>query len=154
MGGRPNGGLLEETERKLQSPLGAPRITEQPRRHDSFARYIYDPMTQGYSPGGGCRSCGTVPRKLPRSPGPFLVVSSYTIWTHGHNPSHTSCDSWPSVQLGAGIRHARHVYKCVDHGKQHRTRFMTVPSALEPDIAPENAVFSRRPLKTLLEDPP
>ena len=29
-----------------------------------------------------------------------------------------------------------------------------VSSALEPDIAPETVVFSRRPLKTLLEHPP
>ena len=35
------------------SPLGAPRITEQPRHHGSSARYIRDPMTQGYRPGGG-----------------------------------------------------------------------------------------------------
>ncbi|CAN0157096.1 unnamed protein product, partial [Ascophyllum nodosum] len=33
-------------------------------------------MTQGYRPGGTCRSCGTIPRKSSRSPGPFLVVSS------------------------------------------------------------------------------
>ncbi|CAN0346381.1 unnamed protein product, partial [Ascophyllum nodosum] len=32
-------------------------------------------MTQGYRPGGACRSCGTIPRKSSRSPGPFLVVS-------------------------------------------------------------------------------
>ena len=80
MGGRPNGALLK-TERKLKSPLGAHRITEQPRRHGSSARYILDPMTQGYRPGGAYRSCGTIPRKSSRSPGPFLVVSHYTIWT-------------------------------------------------------------------------
>ena len=62
-------------------PLGAHRITEQPRRHGSSARYIRDPMTQGYRPGGACRSCGTIARKSSRSPGPFLVVSHYTIWT-------------------------------------------------------------------------
>ena len=83
MGGRPNGALLEETERKLESPLGAPRITEQPARHHAnSAKYIHDPMTQGYRPGGACRSCGTVPRKSPRSPGPFLVVSS-NLYTFG-----------------------------------------------------------------------
>ena len=54
---------------------------EQPRSHGSSARYIRDPMTQGYRPGGACRSCGTIPRKSSRSPGPFLVVSHYTIWT-------------------------------------------------------------------------
>ena len=52
MGARPNGASLKKTERKLKSPLGAPRITEQPRRHGSSARYIRDPMTQGYRPGG------------------------------------------------------------------------------------------------------
>ena len=81
MGGRPNGDLLKNTERKLKSSLGAPRITEQPRRHSTSARYIRDPMTQGYRPGGACRSCGTIPRKSSRSPGPFLVVSHYTICT-------------------------------------------------------------------------
>ena len=75
MGARPNGALLKKTEKKLKSPLGAPRITEQPRRHGSSARYIRDPTTQGYRPGGACRSCGTIPRKSFRSPGPFLVVS-------------------------------------------------------------------------------
>ena len=56
MGGRPNGALLKKTERKLKSPLGAHRTTEQPRRHGSSAGYIRDPMTQGYRPGGACRS--------------------------------------------------------------------------------------------------
>ena len=78
--------LFEKTERKLKSPLGTPRITEQPRRNGSSARYMRDPMTQGYRPGGTCRSCGTIPRKSSRSPGPFFVVFHYTIWTHGHNP--------------------------------------------------------------------
>ena len=27
----------------------------------------------------GCRTCGTVTRKSSRSPGPFLVVSHYTV---------------------------------------------------------------------------
>ena len=40
---------------------------------------IRDPMTQGYRAGGACRSCGTIPRKSSRSPGPFLVVSHYNI---------------------------------------------------------------------------
>ena len=81
MGARPNRALLKKTERKLKSPLGEPRITEQPRRHGSSARYIRDPLTQGYRPGGACRSCCTIPRKSSWSPGPFLVVSHYTIWT-------------------------------------------------------------------------
>ena len=53
MGWRPNRALLEEIERKLESLLGAPLITEQPRRHGSFARYMHNPMTQGYCRGGG-----------------------------------------------------------------------------------------------------
>ena len=33
-----------------------PRITEQPQRHGSSARYILrDPTTQGYRPGGACK---------------------------------------------------------------------------------------------------
>ena len=120
MGGRPSGALLEKTERKLKSPLGAPRITEQPRHHGSSARYIRDPMTQGYRPGGACRSCGTIPRKSSRSPGPFLVVSHYTIWTHGHSPSNTSCDPRSSGQLGAGRLHYRPVCICVAYGKHCR----------------------------------
>ena len=57
MGGRPNGALLKKTEIKLKSSLGAHRITEQPRRHGSSARYIIrDPMTQGYRPA----SCGKI----------------------------------------------------------------------------------------------
>ena len=43
---------IEKTERKLKSPLGVPRITEQPRRHGSFARCVRDAMTQSYWPGG------------------------------------------------------------------------------------------------------
>ena len=125
MGGRPNGASLEETGRKLDSPLGVLRITEQPRRHGSSARYIPDPTTQGYRPGGGCRSCGTMPRKSPRSPGPFLVVFRYTIWTHGHNPPHPPYAPWPSGQLGAGIGHGRHVCMCIAHGKQRRSRLRT-----------------------------
>ena len=77
-------------------------------------------MTQGYRPGGGCRSCGTIPRKSPRSPGPFLVVSNYNIWTHGHNPSNTSCDPWPPGQLGTGRLPYRRVCTCVAHGKHCR----------------------------------
>ena len=76
-------------------------------------------MTHGYRPGGACRLCGTKPRKSSGSPGPFFVVSHYTIWTHGHNPFNTSCDPWPSGQLGAGRLHYRRVCTCVAHGK-HR----------------------------------
>ena len=121
IGGRSNGALLEKTERKMKSPLGAPRITEQPRRHGSSSRYIRNPMTQGYRPGGACRSCGTIPRKSSRSPGPFLVFSHCIIWTHGHNPSNTSCDPWPPRQLAAGRLHYRRVCIYVAHGKQRRS---------------------------------
>ena len=101
--------LVEKTERKL---LGAPWITEQPRRHGSSAKYIRDIMTQGYRPGGACRSCGTIPRKSSRSPGPFLVVSHHTIiWTHG--------------QLGAGRLHYRRVFIYVAHGKRRRSSSAT-----------------------------
>ena len=119
MGGRANGALLEKTERKQKSPLGGPRMTEQPRCHGSFARYIRDPMTQGYRHGGACRSCGTIPRKSSRRPGPFLVVSHYTIWTHEQNPSNTSCDPWPPGQLGPGRLPYRRVCTCVAHGKHY-----------------------------------
>ena len=125
MSGRPNGALLEQTERKLKSPFGAPRITEQPWRHGSSARDIRDPMTQGYRPGRGCRSCGTIPKRLSRSPEPFLVVSHYTNWTHGHNPSNTSCDPRPPGQLGAGRLHYRRVCIYVAHGKQRRSSSTT-----------------------------
>ena len=120
MGGRSNGALFEKTERNLKSPLRAPRITEQPQRHGSSARYIRDPMTQGYRPGGACRSCGTIRRKSSRSPGPLLVVPHYTFWTHGHNPLNTSCDPWPLGQLGAGRLPYRRVYTCVACGKHCR----------------------------------
>ena len=120
MGGRPNGALLEKIERKLKSPIRAPRITEQPWRHGSSAKYIREPTTQGYRPGGACRSCGTIPRKSSRCPGPFLVVSHYTIWTHGHNPSNTSRDPLPTGQLGAGRLPYRRVCICVAHGKYCR----------------------------------
>ena len=81
-------------------------------------------MTQGYRPGGACRSCGTIPRKSSRGPGPFLVVSHYTIWTtvslyyldHSHNPSNTSCDLCPPIELGAGRLPYRRVCICVAHG--------------------------------------
>ena len=70
-------------------------------------------MTEGYRPGGACRSCGMIPRKSCRSPGPFLVISHYTIWTDGHNPSNTSCDPWTPSQLGAGRLPYRRMCTCV-----------------------------------------
>ena len=45
--------LYLRKQRKLKSPIGAPRITEQPRRHGSSVRYTRDPMTQGYIGLGG-----------------------------------------------------------------------------------------------------
>ena len=120
MGVRSNQTLLKETASKLESPLGEPRITEQPRRHGSSARCVRDPMTQGYWAGGACRSCNKIPGKSFRGPGPFLVVSRYIIWTHGHNPSSTSCDPWPPGQLGAGRLPYRRVCIYVAHGKHCR----------------------------------
>ena len=98
--------LLKKTERKLKSPLWAPRITEQPRRHGSSARYIRDPMTQRYRPGGACRSCGTIQRKSSRSQGLFLVVSHYTIWATVITlqiPPVTYAPRASSVQVGCPI---------------------------------------------------
>ena len=92
----------EQTERKMKNSLVAPRIREQLRRHGSSARYIRDPMTQDYRPGGACRSCGAIPRKSSRSPGPFLVVSHYTIRTTVITlqiPTVTHCPRPRSVQV-------------------------------------------------------
>ena len=66
-----------------------------------------------------------MPRKSSRSLGPFPVVSRYTIWTHGHNPSHTSCHPCPPGQLGAGRLHYRRVCTYVAHGKQRRSSSTT-----------------------------
>ena len=66
-----------------------------------------------------------IPRKSPRSPGPFLVVPQYTIWTHGHNSSNTSCDPCPPRQLGEGRLHYRRVCIYVAHGKQRRSTSTT-----------------------------
>ena len=115
MGGRPNGALLKKTERKVKNPLEAHRITEQPRRHGSSVRYIRDPMTQGYRPGGACRSCGMIPKKSSRNPGPFLVVSHYTIWTtvitlqtppvtHAMDPGPARC-RWTALSSRAFAQH-------------------------------------------------
>ena len=93
-----------ETASKLESPLGEPRIKEQPRHHGSSARCVRDPMTQAYWPGGVVGHVARyVPSKSFRSPGPFLVVSHYTIWTtvitlqtppvtHGPRPSSVQVD--------------------------------------------------------------
>ena len=109
----------------MKSPLGATRMKEQPRRHGSSARYIRDPNTQGYRPGGACRSCGTILRKSFWSPGPFLFISHFTIWATSHNASNTSCDPWPPGQLGAGRLHYRRACIFVAHGKQHRSNSTT-----------------------------
>ena len=55
--------------------------------------------------------------KFAAGPGPSLVVPRYTIWTHGHNPSHTSYAPWTLGQLGAGIVHDRRVCMCIAHDK-------------------------------------
>ena len=112
--------LLKRTERKLKSPFGAHRITKQPRRHGSSARYIRDPMTQGYRPGGACRSCGTIPRKSSRSPGAFLVVSHYTLWTTVTTLQIPPVTYAPPGELGAGRLPYRRVCICVAHGKHCR----------------------------------
>ena len=119
MGVRSNRALLKETARKLESPLEASRITEQPRRHDSSARCVHDPMTQGFWPGG---VVGHVDgdKEVASEPGPFLVISRYTIWTHD-NPLHTSCAPWPAGQLGAGRILHRCVCTYIAHGKQRRS---------------------------------
>ena len=150
MGARPNVASLEETERKLKSPLGAPRIMEQPRRHGSSARYIRDPMTQGYRPGGACRSCGTIPRKSCPCPGPFLVVSHYTIWTHGHNPPVTHAPRASSVQVNYTITACAFARSPAMQQEEQQQ----VWTALEPDIAFETAVLLSRPPKLLVEHPP
>ena len=122
MGGRPNGAYIKKTERKLKSPLWAPRITEQPRRHGSSARCVRDPMTQACWPGGGCRSCGTIPRKSSRSPGLFRVVPHDTIWTTVitlQTPPVTHAPQWSSVQVGcriAGCAFAQHMVSTADKG--------------------------------------
>ena len=88
-----NGGILSDIRLLAQSSshwgtrLNAIHLQPMipPKRFDMFS-----PLTGGCSKGldtfrcfvrsgGGCKSCGTVPRKSPRSLGPFLVVSSYTI---------------------------------------------------------------------------
>ena len=78
-------------------------------------------MTQGYWPGGGCRTCAMATRKLPRSPGPFLVVSCCIIWTHGHAPLHTTCAPRPAGQIGVGRLHYRRVGIYVAYGEQRRS---------------------------------
>ena len=55
------------------------------------------------------------PRTVPRC---FSLL--YLFWTHGHNPSNTSCDPWPPGQLGADRFHYRRVCIYVAHGKQRR----------------------------------
>ena len=105
-------------------PLGAPRITEQPRRHDSSARCVRGPMTQGYWSGvvehvtwrQGSHLGAQDRSSL------FLVIP---YWMHGHNPLHTSSAPWPAGKLGGGRLHYRRVCICVAHGKQRRSSFTT-----------------------------
>ena len=52
------------------------------------------------------------PKTVPR------CFSLYTIWTHGHYPSNTSCDPWPPGQLGAG----RLLYRRVCYAADFRPR--------------------------------
>ena len=118
MGGRPNGASLEKTERKVESPLRPPRVAEQPRRHGSSARYVRDPMTQGYRPEGACRSYNT--KEIVAEPRTDRRCFSLYHLDHGHNPSNTSCDPRPPGQLGAGRLPYRRVCICVAHGKHYR----------------------------------
>ena len=78
--------------------------------------HICDPMTQGIGLGGACRSCGTIPRTVPR------CFSLYHL-DHGHNPSNTSCDPWPPGQLGAGGLPYRRVCIYVAQGRHCRLFF-------------------------------
>ena len=78
---------------------------EQPRRHDSSAMYtVHIILRLRATASGDCKSCGKVPRKSPRSPGPFLVVSPYTIWMHGHNPPHTSCAPYIAIAIDSSVQ--------------------------------------------------
>ena len=105
---------------KLKSPLGAPRITEQPRRHGSSARYIRDPMAQGYRPGGLVDHLARYQgNRLGAQDRPSLfltILFGRTVITL----SNTSRDPWPPGQLGAGRLHYRRVCICVAHGKRCR----------------------------------
>ena len=109
--------LIKENREKTEEPPLAPRITEQPRRHGSSARYIRDPMTQRYRPGGACRSCGTIQRKSSRRPVLFLVVSHYTIWTTVITlqiPPVTYAPRASSVQLGCPIAACAFAYYMIN----------------------------------------
>ena len=107
-------------EVKLLSTLGAPRITEQSRRHGSSARCVRDPMTQGYWPGGVVVTWRQGSRLGAQDRSSSFLVVPY--WTHGgHNPPNTSCAPWSAGQLGAGRIHYRRVCICVLHGKQRRS---------------------------------
>ena len=77
-------------------------------------------MTQGYWLGGVVGHVAWLTRKSPWSPGPFLVVSRYTILTYIHNPQHNSCAPWPAGQLGAGRLYYHHEYICIAHDEQRR----------------------------------
>ena len=114
--------------------------------------------------GEACRPCGTIPRKSSRSPGPFLVVSHYTIWTHGHNPSNTSCDPCPPGQLGTGRLAYRWVFTCVTHGKHCRlasatSRYLSCGNIFlrvvlgrpEPDLPPCSKQYEQQQVWTALE---
>ena len=59
----------------MESPLGAPRITEQPRRHGSSARYVHDHMAQGYRLRAVVVNGAQVPKTVFSSPGTILVIS-------------------------------------------------------------------------------
>ena len=120
-----------ESAGKLESPLGAPRITEQPRRHGSSARYVHDNITHKYRHGGVVghvawfqgSSLGAQDRSWL-----FLVIpfgrTAITLYTH------TSCVPWPSGHLSAGIIHHRCVCMCIALGKQRKFAWRRVGISL------------------------
>ena len=59
-------------------------------------------------------------KEIVSEPRTVHVVSHYTICTHGHNPSNTSCDPGPPGQLGAGRLPYRRVCICAAHCKHCR----------------------------------
>ena len=113
MGERPNRALLEETGRNVESPLGEPRVTEQPRRPGSPARYVHDPITQGCLP-------KAVVDHGPQCPRTFFVISfGFAVITLKAPPSPYGFRAG-SVQ-GTKIS-GTCAYICITHGKQGISR--------------------------------
>ena len=91
----------------MKSPLGAHRITEQPRRHDSSVKYIRDPMTQGYQPGGGLWVMWHVAKEIVSEPRTVPPCFSIYHLDHGHitlqTPPVTHAPRASSVQVDCPI---------------------------------------------------